>query len=120
MAEREPTAHEESPLLAHPRHDERESERPVLRGRRVTVLLASQIFLVVLGMAMVSLPTLRILEDFICRRSMLGITDEVDEKMCKDLDDVQGELAYVIALHSMFEVVPGKSPSHIRWDGLEC
>ena len=114
MAERASPVHEETPLLPHSHDDE--TTRPVLHGRRFTVLLAFQVFLVGLGLAMVGLPTLRILEDIICRRRMLGVTDEIDEKLCKGMDDVQGELSFVIAMYSMFEVVPGaSSPCALRW-----
>lgn len=114
MADRPPSAHEASPLLPKP-HDG-EPERIVSPGRRFTVLLAVRIFVVFLGAGMASLPTLRILEDIICRRRLPGGADEVDEKLCKGMDDVQGELSFVIAMYSMFEVLPGEFPPPARWE----
>lgn len=115
MADSAPRAHEESPLLAPP--GDGDAPSPRLWGRRFTMLLTVEMFLVVLGLAMVGLPTLRISEDVICRRRMLGVTDEVDEKVCKGMDDVQGELSFVIAMYSMFEVVPGMSLHNVSKAG---
>lgn len=111
MADAPPRAHEATPLL--PR-DDPDVPTPRLRGRRFTVLLTVCVFAIGLGDAMTGLPALRILEDIICRRHMAGTVGNVDESLCKD-KEVQGEVAYIMAMLAMFDVVPGRVAFRSLW-----
>lgn len=74
-------------------------------GRRITVLLTAVIFITTTGSGLTSIPTLRVVEDIICRRLRVTSLGDFDEEQCKG-DDIQAELSFVLGIQSMVEAIP--------------
>ncbi|SPO05441.1 uncharacterized protein DNG_08128 [Cephalotrichum gorgonifer] len=99
------TVDESAPLLPQPQEDDGVGPRR-LKGRTVTTILITCVFFAAFGAALSDLPILRITEDAICRAHLKSVADKIDESLCKD-SDVQAELSFIVAMISMFQVIPG-------------
>lgn len=100
---------ENSPLLPES-YSQRDTSRVSDNSNalRVTALVTTVVFITTFGAGLTSVPTLRVVEDILCRRILKGTLPEgdINESLCKR-DDVQEDLATFMGVQSTLEAVPG-------------
>jgi len=109
---------EESPLLPNTRPSVQRSEPSFIAQthspRTIILILLFAIFTVEIGSALTVMPAMRIFEDIICHRFFenvkggghIGLSDNIDEMVCKDEDAVQKELAIVAGGLELTSAIP--------------